>query len=67
MTNELKALVVRKGKTMKGLADFLGISTPTLYKKLNGESDFYRHEIIKIAEYLDEKDLSYIFFSQKVS
>ncbi len=66
-TYELKSLVVKKGKTMKGLAEFLGISVPTLYKKLNGVSDFYRHEMIKVAEYLEEDDLNYIFFKQKVS
>lgn len=61
--NELKALVVKKGKTMKGLAKYIGVSIPTLYKKLNGQSDFYRHEMIKAAEYLEE-DLNYIFFEQ---
>lgn len=65
--NELKALVVKKGKTMRGLAEYLGISIPTLYKKLNGPSDFYRHEMIKVAEYLEEDDLNYIFFKKKVT
>lgn len=63
-SNELKALVVKKGKTMKGLAEYLNISIPTLYKKMNGTSDFYRHEMIRVAEYLDEENLNYIFFDK---
>ena len=38
-------LVRRKGKTMKQVAEALGISTTTLYRKMSGESDFYRGEI----------------------
>ncbi|MEG0359690.1 MAG: helix-turn-helix transcriptional regulator [Anaerorhabdus sp.] len=59
----LKKLLIDKGKTMRGLANYLGISKSTLYRKLNGESDFYREEMQKAREYLEENNLDFIFFA----
>ena len=65
--NELKVLLIRKHKTMLGLAEYLGISRSCLYKKIHGTSDFYREEMIKTCEYLEESNLDYIFFAKEVT
>lgn len=59
----LKKLLIDKDKTMSGLALYLGISKTTLYRKLNGESDFYRGEMQKTREYLGEENIDFIFFA----
>lgn len=60
-------LVRRKGKTMKQVAEALGISTTTLYRKMSGESDFYRGEIQTMCRFLGEESLGNIFFAKNVS
>lgn len=64
---KLKILLLRKGKTMSGLAEYIGISAPTLYRKINGVSDFYREEMIKAKEYCEEENMDDIFFASDVS
>ncbi len=60
-------LVRRKGKTIKEVAVAMGVSTPTLYRKMSGKSDFRLSEIKSICDYLGETNLSYIFFAPEVS
>ncbi|WP_029502532.1 helix-turn-helix domain-containing protein [Lachnoclostridium phytofermentans] len=55
------------GKTVQEVASFLGINPATLYRKMNGESDFYREEIQKLKEFLNLKDPMEIFFAEKVT
>lgn len=47
-----KAQVVLKGKTLRAVAKELGIDEATLYRKMNGESDFFREEIQTICPFL---------------
>lgn len=67
--NELLAQIKRKGKTVKGLCEALGIGTSTFYKKLRGLSEFTRREIVGIKHYLNltDDELRQIFFAEKVS
>ncbi len=60
---KFKAELIIKGKNMKDIANVLGINEATLYRKLNGKSDFYRREIQLICNYLDIEDPSDIFFN----
>lgn len=59
---KFKADVIGSGKTLKDVASALDISTVTLYRKMSGESDFYRAEIEKCCELLNTKNMSEIFF-----
>lgn len=49
---KFRSILILKGKTIKNIAELLNINVTTLYRKLNGESDFYRSEIDSIAKYL---------------
>lgn len=57
----------RKNATLKDVANALSISTVTLYRKMSGESDFYRSEIQALCDFFGEDNLNYIFFAKKVS
>lgn len=50
--------------TITDVAAHLGISTVTLYRKMSGESDFYRAEINLIKQLLPKTDVYPIFFAQ---
>ncbi len=69
MFDRLKFLgkVKERGKTIQEVADFLGINPATLYRKMNGESDFFREEIQKLSEFLMMDDPMTIFFAEKVA
>ena len=53
--------------TLADIAERLGISKATLYRKINGKSDFYRSEIQIIAQAIGEEKIFDIFFSSKVA
>lgn len=63
--NEFRAELVRKGMSVKSIARALKLTTASIYRKMNGYSDFYRTEIEKIAELLElsESDIIKIFFA----
>lgn len=63
----MRDLLRRKHLTIEGWAKKLGISKTTLYRKINGESDFWRSEIQATCEYVKEDTLNSIFFAQKVT
>ena len=69
MFNEakFKAAVIGSGKTLKDVAVALDISTVTLYRKMSGDSDFYRAEIEKCCKFLNIDNMSDVFFAQKVT
>ena len=60
---EFRSLAIKKGIKIPQIAKAIGVSTPTLYRKMSGEGDFYRAEIQAICDLFEEKDLNYIFFS----
>lgn len=63
----MRELLIRKHKSISGWARYLGISKVTLYRKMSGESDFWRNEIKATCEYVNEPSLDYIFFAHRVT
>lgn len=59
LEDELKKI----GKTKKDLSEYLDIDTSTLYRKLNGISEFTREEIAKTCEFINSTDPVPIFFA----
>jgi len=60
--NKFKAILLLKGKTLEDIAKLLDIDIATLYRKMNGKSDFWRSECKQIRDYLDLKNPEDIFF-----
>ncbi|EFE47659.1 hypothetical protein HMPREF0863_00299 [Erysipelotrichaceae bacterium 5_2_54FAA] len=63
----MRLLLASKGLTIEAWAKALNISKVTLYRKMSGESDFWRDEIQKTCEFVEEKSLNYIFFASRVT
>ncbi|WFF73975.1 DUF739 family protein [Proteiniclasticum sp. QWL-01] len=60
----LEILLVKKKKTKTELAKHLGINEATLYRKMDGQSEWKRNEMLLTAQFLDEPDLTAIFFKE---
>ena len=65
--NKFRVCLILKGKKVADIADSLGINVTTLYRKINGESDFYRNEIQILCEILDIENPADVFFAEKVT
>lgn len=67
--NLLRAKVVENGMTLTQLAKELHLDEATLYRKINGNSDFYRKEIQMIKHILNLTidDIRRIFFDDDVA
>lgn len=65
----LKYYCSKNGVPLNQLADMLGISESTLFRKMSGSSDFYRHEIIEIRKVLKltPEEVSKIFFDRELA
>lgn len=63
--SEFNALLARKEITREKIASLLGINIATLYRKINGTSDFTRQEIqtIRLAFGLNAEEVDAIFFA----
>ena len=66
---ELRAIIVREGKRIPDVAKAIGINKATLYKKLRGENDFTRSEIVKISNFLNlsPEQILFIFLDIEIS
>ena len=62
--NKFKVQLILSGKTLQDVADILGVNLATLYRKMNGKSDFYRNEIQLLCQGLDIKNPIEIFFAE---
>ena len=51
--NEFRAAMARKEISTPELAKELGLAPTTLFRKISGESDFYRNEIERICAILE--------------
>ena len=65
----LKSKIVLCGKSVNEICDDVEISRAAWYRKLSGDSEFTRREIVALANSLclDEADVISIFFSELVS
>lgn len=63
--NLFKAALVEHGKTAREAAEAIGVNEATLYRKMNGTSDFTRNEIQLIRQFLHltTDDVERIFFA----
>ena len=61
--NEFRAQVIRAGKTMKQVAEFLGIDVSTLYRKIRSGGNFTREEINGLIDFLQIETPMLIFFN----
>ncbi len=59
---KFRASVVIAGKTMREVAEYMGINEATLHRKIARNGDFTREEIIKITEFLKLENAQEIFF-----
>lgn len=62
-----KACVVLVGLTLRQVAAALSIDEATLYRKMNGDSDFYRREIQQLCNLLKIDNPAHIFFANKLT
>ena len=64
---KFKIALLRRNVSYEDIAKMLGISLVTLYRKINGNSDFYRREIDQISNYLslDLQEKEEIFFADE--
>lgn len=62
MYRNLKAEMVRRGIEVEDLAKLLGVSSRTMYSKINGKSDWRWSEIKAITEkFFPDADISQLF------
>lgn len=63
--NEFKAAMARKELSVTDIAKEMGIDPATLFRKISGQSDFYRNEIEKLCQILElsAEDTLKIFFA----
>ena len=63
--NVFKSKLSLQEKTMRDVASAIGINEATLYRKVNGTSDFTRNEIQIIKQFLDltSDEVESIFFA----
>lgn len=62
----LRGALGYQGMTMAQLAHKLGINPATLYRKINGRSDFYLWEVSAICQALDIRRADQLFLSLAV-
>lgn len=60
---KFRAKIIEKGFTIEAVANELKINKATLYRKMNGNSDFYRNEIQQLCNLLDIQNPNEIFFA----
>lgn len=63
----LRGALGYQGMTMAQLARRLGINPATLYRKINGRSDFYLWEVSAICQELDIPRAEQLFLSLAVT
>lgn len=65
---ELRVEMVRARKSVEDVAREIGVTAPTLYRKLDGKSDFSLTELkaIKKSLNLDDEAVKRIFFADEL-
>lgn len=71
MFNEklFRMALLREGVSLQQISELLDINLVTLYRKMRGNSDFYRDEIQQICDFLhlELREKEEIFFDQKIT
>ena len=62
--NEFNSAIVKKGDNAEKAAKIMDMNPATLYRKMNGKSDFYRKEISKFCKYYNVNP-NQIFFANE--
>lgn len=65
--NKFKIQLLLNNLKLPEIAELLGVNLVTLYRKMNGESDFYRNEIQLLCEILNIENPAEIFFAEEVT
>lgn len=67
--NLFKAKLAEKGVTLREIASVMGCNEATLYRKMQGQSDFTRNEIqlIKQKLGLTNEEVELIFFATELA
>jgi cyanate lyase len=67
--NLFKAKLAEKGVTLREIAFVMGCNEATLYRKMQGQSDFTRNEIQLIKQKLEltNEDVEVIFFATELA
>lgn len=68
-TLKLKSRVIESGITVKEIAGEIGVNPATIYRKINGKSQFTADEMIKIKKMLHIDTVSFcnIFFGDELT
>ena len=68
-TNLLKAQIVLKGHTLTQVSCYLDVSKSALYRKMYGENEFTRKEMMQLKHLLglSNEIMMEIFFNEQVS
>lgn len=66
---KFKIALIKRDKSISDIAHLIGVNVATVYRKINGTSDFFRDEIQLISDYLElsVEEKEKIFFAQKVT
>lgn len=65
--NRFKAQMALRGKTSRDLAKALKIDESTLYRKIQNDGSFTRHEINTLIDVLEIDDPKSIFFAEELA
>ena len=65
--NKFNAAIVAKGEKLGDAARIMGINKATLYRKVTGKSDFYRHEMETFCTHYDIEKPDEIFFAKNIT
>jgi DNA-binding phage protein len=65
---ELRVEMIRAGKNIEDIAQELGVTPSTLYRKMDGKSDFYLNELKTIKKVLNLSfdDMKRLFFVEEL-
>lgn len=64
---KFEAALKERGMSVAEMAKYLGISAPTLYRKLSGTSEFTYSELMKCRKLFGKELAEAIFFAEKVA
>lgn len=66
---KFRIILMQRDKSISDIASLMGVNITTVYRKINGRSDFYRDEIQLISDYLrlSTEEKEEIFFAKNIT